>query len=182
MSPDLLRQWFPTINQSLPISTMVDYPDLAALHRVWLEARDAAGARWPARLDMIEIPTRLLPYVMILDLERDPRPLLRVRLAGTYVCDKYGRELKGHTTDDFFAPQDARNVVESALRSAESSEPDLARREYITLNGGLWRYVRLILPLSRNGQSVDSFFKVLDPASLALVSAAGLTSRDTQAS
>jgi len=169
MSPDLLRRWFPTVNQSLSIAAMADYPDLAALHRVWLGARDAAGTCWPARLDMLDIPTRLLPYVMILDLERDPRPLLRVRLAGTYVCDKYGRELKGHTTDDFFAPDDARHVVESALRSAETSEPDLARREYITLNGGLWRYVRLILPLSRNGECVDSFFKVLDPASLALI-------------
>lgn len=169
MSPELLRKWFPTVNQSLPIGALADYPDLAALHRVWLKARDAAGAPWPPRLDMLDIPTHLLPYVMILDLERAPRPLLRVRLAGTYVCDKYGRELKGHTTDDFFAPQDARHVVESALRTAKTSEPDLAQREYITLNGGLWRYVRLILPLSRDGAEVDSFFKVLDPASLSLI-------------
>ena len=45
MSPDLLRQLFPTINQTLPIDAMVDYPDLAALHRVWLKARDATEAR-----------------------------------------------------------------------------------------------------------------------------------------
>ncbi len=169
MSPDLLRKWFPTVNQTLPLDALKDYPDLAELYDIWLRARDAGNGKWPARLDMLEIPTRLLPYVMLLDLERQPRPLLRVRLAGTYVCDKYGRELKGHTTDDFFAPQDARNVVESALRSAETSAPDLARREYITLNDGFWRYVRLILPLSRNGETVDSFFKVLDPTSLALI-------------
>ncbi len=170
MSTDLLRKWFPTINQILPLDALEDYPDLAELHRIWLSARDAAGAPWPARLDMLDLPTRLLPYVMLLDLEREPRPLLRVRLAGTYVCEKYGRELKGHTTDDFFAAQDARNVVDSALRTAETSQPDLARREYVTLNGGFWRYVRLILPLSRNGKTVDSFFKVLDPASLTLIS------------
>lgn len=169
MSTDLLRKWFPTVNQTLPLEELKSYPDLAELHRIWLLARDAAHAKWPARLDMLDLPTRLLPYVMLLDLERKPRPMLRVRLAGTYVCEKYGRELKGHTTDDFFAPQDARNVVESALRTAETSLPDLARREYITLNGGFWRYVRLILPLSRNGETVDSFFKVLDPASLALI-------------
>ncbi|MFN4284019.1 MAG: PAS domain-containing protein [Alphaproteobacteria bacterium] len=169
MSPELLRKWFPTVNQSLPLAALADYPDLAALHRVWTEARDAAAAPWPARLDMPDIPRHLLPYVMILDLERAPRPLLRVRLAGTYVCEKYGRELKGRTTDDFFAPQDAQHVVESALRTAKTSAPDLARREYITLNGGLWRYVRLILPMSRNGVEVDSFFKVLDPVSLALL-------------
>lgn len=170
MTTDLLRKWFPTINETLPLTALAEYPDLAELHRIWLTARDAAAAPWPARLDMLDLPPRLLPYVMLLDLERAPRPMLRVRLAGTYVCEKYGRELKGHTTDDFFAPEDAGNVVESALRAADSSEPDLARREYVTLNGGLWRYVRLILPLSRDGKSVDSFFKVLDPASLSLLS------------
>jgi hypothetical protein len=119
------------------------------------------------RIDPLDLPREVLPTVMMLDLERSPEPgALRVRLAGTEVCAKHGSELKGKTTDDFFAPEDAGQVVESALETARTGRPSLARRSYVSLNGRIWRYVRLIMPLSRQGGPVDSFFKVADPRTM----------------
>ncbi len=168
MTSDMLRRWFPTINQKLTVDDLTSSPNLAALVEVWRSACETATGplRIPAKLDPLDLPRALLPYVMLLDFEQNVRPVLRVRLAGTYVCEKYGRELRGHTTDDFFAPEDADHVVASALDVAMKRAPDVARREYISLNGGLWSYVRVILPMSRDGHKVDSFFKALDPVSL----------------
>jgi len=138
--------------------------NLRQVLEIWRRETERRGAP-PSGLDVTEVPRPLLPYLMLLNLDRD-RERLVVRLAGTEVCAKYGGELKGKTTHDFFHPEDARIVYESALRVAESGEPSLARREYVNIDDRLWRYTRLILPLSRDGRQADSFFKTLDPATL----------------
>lgn len=156
------KKWMASGHVELPLDDLVQSPDLAAVHALWVEA--GCGSL-PGHLDPLSLPRPLLPYVMLLDLETDPTRL-RVRLAGTFVCEKHGTELKGKTTNDFFHPDDAQTVVNAAVRVAENGQPSLATRSYVALNGELWRYTRLILPLSRDGQTVDSFFKVLDPTTL----------------
>ncbi len=153
-------------NTDLPIAAIDRYPLLAAVLSHWDRARQQTG-RLPARLDPLLLPREILPYVMLLDLETaDCRPLLRIRLAGTEVCAKHGREMKGLTTDDFFHDADAAAVVQAAMNVAASGQPSLASRSYVSIDDRMWSYVRLILPLSRNGRDVDSFFKVADPASM----------------
>lgn len=153
-------------HEDLSLESLADYPLLGAVARVWDDCFSAM-ARLPARLDPLDLPRGILPYVMLLDLEHGAgRPLLRIRLAGTEVCAKHGREMKGLTTDDFFQPDDADAVVAAALAVARTKRPSLARRSYITLHDRSWSYTRLILPLSRDGETVDSYFKVADPASM----------------
>lgn len=153
-------------HRDLPLSDLAAYPLLSQATALWQAGIDTTG-RLPARLDPLDLPRDLLPYVMLLDLEEaGPRARLRIRLAGTEVCAKHGREMKGLTTDDFFHPDDADAVVTAAQGVARSRRPSLARRSYITINDRMWSYVRLILPLSRDGETVDSFFKAADPASM----------------
>ncbi len=150
-------------HEELPLSDLASYPLLQAVVTAWQQGCE--GDRLPARLDPIKLPRTILPFVMLLDLEQPAErwPLLRIRLAGTEVCAKHGREMRGLTTDDFFRPQDAEAVVAAALDVAQKRQPSLARRHYITINDRVWTYVRLILPLSQDGTRVDSFFKVAEP-------------------
>lgn len=157
-----LYRMIPSAHTELPLAEIAGYPSLKALHAVWQEkSRDGL----PARLSPLDVPKSVLPFVMLLELERDG-PRLRVRLAGTEVCQKHGGELKGKTTDDFFEAKDAQAVVADAVKVAETGRPSLARRSYITLNDRLWSYTRIILPLSSDGKTIDSFFKALAPESL----------------
>ncbi|MBK8161096.1 MAG: PAS domain-containing protein [Rhodospirillaceae bacterium] len=149
-------------HRDIPLNEINRYPDLATALHCWQQTGDQGI---PREVDPLSLPRALLPYVMLLDLEENPSRL-RVRLAGTQVCEKYGAELKGLTTDDFFSPQDAQCVVDAALKVAHFGIPSLAERQYVNLDGGLWSYVRLIAPLSRDGTKIDGFFKVLDPATL----------------
>lgn len=158
----------PSAHEELPLAELAHYPSLQALYSVW---KDKSRGGLPAKLSPLDVPRSVLPYVMLLDL--DPSgPRLRVRLAGTEVCLKHGSELKGKTTDDFFEAEDAGAVVEDAVRVAETGQPSLARRSYITLNDRLWSYTRIILPLSSDGERIDSFFKALAPESLSDLSSA----------
>ncbi|SMF62935.1 PAS domain-containing protein [Tistlia consotensis] len=160
-----LTRWRASRHEELPLDRLAGFPLLEACYRVWLDA--SGGAALPKRLDPLDLPREALPTVMLLDLEGQPAPgRLRVRLAGTEVCTKHGGELKGRATHDFFEAEDAAVVVGSALQVARSREPSLARRAYVSLNGRMWGYTRLIVPLSRGGEVVDSFFKVADPRTL----------------
>lgn len=176
MSPaasESLVSWIPSKHEELALADLVRYPHLDAIHGLW--SRASSDGCLPAKLSPHDLPRAALPNVMLLDLEEaGGQPLLRIRLAGTYVCDIYGGELKGRTTGEFFQPKDARLVVDAALAVAESRTPSLARRSYVSLNDTYWRYVRLILPLSRDGERVDSFFKVAAPESMTDLGTTGL--------
>jgi hypothetical protein len=150
-------------HEELPLDRLPDFPSLAALHACWQRLGEGAASGFPAKIDPLEIPPALLPYLMLLDIEDDR---LRVRLAGTTVCDKHGGEMRGKTTDDFFQPHDAAQVVAAGLRIAETGRPSLARRSYVSIDGQPWSYVRLMLPLSRGGDRVDGLVKTLDPETL----------------
>ncbi|WP_374764331.1 PAS domain-containing protein [Yunchengibacter salinarum] len=139
-------------------------PALHSLIDLWFRRTQAQG-RIPAAFNMRDIPPRILPYVMLLTLDRE-RDRLIVRLAGTEVCQRHGGEMKGKTTDDFFEPVDAAIVVKSALDVAHNKTPSLARRNYVNIDGKSWHYTRLIMPLSSDGETVDGFFKTLDPDTL----------------
>lgn len=165
MNPAVCLRDLDSQHHEMPLSELARFPLLAQVHSLWLRSLD--HGRPPRGLDPLAVPTRLLPYVMLLELERIPRTRLRVRLAGTEVCTYYGGELRGATTDDFFKAGDREAVVEAALAVARSGVPSLASRRYVSLQRRRWSYTRLILPLCRGeGGEVDAFYKVLDPSSL----------------
>lgn len=149
-------------HEELRLDRIEDFPPLAACLRLWQET--APEDRVPARLDPLDLPRQVLPHVMLLDLERSP-PCLRIRLAGTAICQRYGCELRGMTPDDVLDSETARLANEIVLDVAATGRPNLARRFYFSADDRLWSYTRLILPLSRFGRSVDSFFSASDPAS-----------------
>ena len=63
-------------------------------------------------------------------------------------------------------------MVRAALNAAASRrEPDLVRRHWVDPRSVRWAYVRLYLPLSSDGASVDRFATVIDPASFGRVDA-----------
>ncbi|GIL38089.1 PAS domain-containing protein [Roseiterribacter gracilis] len=172
MQPASRPPTLPPIAGSLPLhnaahtplaaSDIGKYRLLERVHACWLAGhRDGQP---PARLDPLELPPSVLPYVMLLRLDDDAR--LTVTLAGSFVCALHGSELRGFSTDDFFAPEQAASVVEAAREVARDNQPGLASRRYVALSRRSWSYVRLLLPLAPDAEGRLRFFKVLDPESL----------------
>lgn len=164
MSAVAVETWRHAFQEELPLYQLSDYPLLDGCYCHWQDSR--AGDGLPARLDPVELPRPVLPGVLLLEVERRPFRL-RVRLAGTTICDKYGGELRGRTTDEFLESEDAHLLRESAEAVIQGRRPSLARRSAVAVGECLWSYTRLILPLSRGaGGDVDGLFLAIDPRTL----------------
>ncbi len=163
MSIAAVQPWNQSFHEELPLNQISDYPLLSACHLLWCEG--GLADRLPGRLDPVELPRRILPTVLLLDFE-GPRPQLRIRLAGTSICDKHGSELRGRTPEQWLEPEDAWLLAETARSVAERRRPSLARRSHVAIGDRLWSYVHLVLPLARGGAAVDSLFSAMDPSTL----------------
>lgn len=146
----------------LSLDGIQEYPTLAAAYHAWMANKDAGG---DGRLDPTEIPRKLLPTVMIVELAPD-FSIGHVRLAGTFVCQIYRGELKGKTVDDFFKPDDAALVMGALRHCVESGAPSLAKRSYVSLEGDRWEYVRLLLPESGRESGPKRLFKAMEKSTL----------------
>lgn len=150
---------FVSVNEDIDLKTIEAFPTLNGVLGAW---RRLGGGRAPEAVDALDLPTKALPYLMLVDLE-EPGDAV-IRLAGTAACDIYGRELRGTSVHDFFDVQDAQLVVDDLRKVAESEAPLLTRRRYVSINGKPWNYVRLLLPIRPDGGPVTRILKALEPS------------------
>ena len=146
-------------NERLPLAAISAFPPLQTVLQAWQEA-SAEGL--PPRVDPLAIPRKLLPLVVVYDLE-ETTGSLRVRLAGTVACDRHGAELRGLTPFDFFSRADAALVEEDLRAVLAEGRPALVFRECDLGRERLWRYAQVALPLSGNGGRPDRILAVTDP-------------------
>lgn len=130
------------------------HPTLAALHAYWHSI--APSGRLPGRqhFDPAEVP-RLLPHLWLIDVEPDPRRF-RWRLIGTEAQGGKLRLRPGDLLEDHLDSAElarARAVLEAVL---ESPAPSWARgRPVMPHAPSVISLERLILPLARDGTTVD---------------------------
>ena len=152
-------------HEELPLAQLFAFPNLWEAHNLWDEM---SSERIPDTLDPAKLPRALLPYLMVIDIDAEEQAL-RIRLAGTRLCDEYRTELRGLTADDIFEPQDAMAITATGLQVAKSGEPSLARKSCITISERRWSYARLVLPLSSDGVKIDRLMELIDPSTLVYV-------------
>jgi hypothetical protein len=133
---------------------------LRQVYAYW--ASKIVGGRLPSRasIDPVEIP-RLLPFVFLVDVERDPQRF-RFRLVGTQICVWAGRDATGMYTDDpaygSQGPEITRQYAEVvARRRALYSEQPAARPER-----DFMFYDKVVLPLSADGVHINMLFCAAD--------------------
>lgn len=131
-------------------------------YEYWQEKR--RGGRLPGRADIdpVEIPA-ILPWVNLIDLLREEgRLVLRHRLVGTAIVEALGRELTGLRFDQFYSPAALAEYVDLAERVAAERRPRLVRSRSYQEGRKHLAYDLLILPLARDGATVDMFLVVFD--------------------
>lgn len=149
--------------EEIPLARISDYPMLARCHAAWVAAH--ADGRLPATIAIDTLPPDVLPYVMLIDYLPEQRDV-RVRVAGNYVGERTSDDDGGRRLRNFFSEHDAAIVYASMEQVANTRAPSLASRSYVSLEGRQFSYVRLIMPLSLDGETVTGFFKTIEPATL----------------
>ena len=145
----------------IDLSEIGNYPDFQKLHEKWSSAIDAGE---DGALDLFDVPLPLAPTVMLIELEPDYSDGA-VRLAGTYVCQVHGGEMRGKKVSSFFSDTDAREVLDSMRHCIETGAVDLSLREYVSMEQEHWSYVRILVPQpDKNGKK--RILKAMDRSTL----------------
>ena len=111
----------------------------------------------PARADIdpAEIP-RLLPNIILLDVQREPDWDFRYRLIGTRVVEHLFRDYTGMWFSEIDHQRPPSTLWSNCRQVAESAAPMLANTEYIGPHQGFRRAEDVLLPLADDGRTVDT--------------------------
>ena len=163
---DHLNKLIVAQNKDVPLAFIDRFSVLRSMLDWWHEAGAGEGA--PRSVDPVDLPRKALPHLILVDLVGDSDAV--IRLAGTLPCNLYGHELKGTSVHDFFDRDGAAAVLSDLHTVAKSCTPMLTHRRYVSINGKLWNYTRLLLPLRPDGQKVTRILKALEPGSFGEIS------------
>jgi hypothetical protein len=147
------------ISTELPVGDPA-YPDLIALLSYWNTKRGPRFAPPRSAIDPTEIVS-VLPRVKLVDVLRAPDGKLdfRFRLAGTEIGNTLGTELTRLRPLDLQPPQFGTMVHEHYVQCVSERRPLLHRVEIDSVRR-VHSYVRLLLPLSSDSESVDMLMTV----------------------
>ena len=134
-------------------------PILGPAYEYW---RSKCGTRaMPRRrdIDPTEIP-RLLPNIQIAELV-DGGKRIRYRLAGTAIVEAYGEELAGKYIDEIFSGERLRFVQNNYRILCTEKRPVLVCNRYHSKRDAPVICVRLFMPLSEDGETVNQCLTAL---------------------
>ena len=154
--------------REIPLAQIDGFPELAALLTVWRATM--VGDMPPRRIDPLAMPRLLLAGAILADLECDiggrNAARLRIRLAGTMLCDFCGGEMKGRTFDEVIPPADAAAMTATAFSATAQKRPILIHRPGIRFREVTVDYVALLLPLTGDDGRVTRLLEMPDPATV----------------
>jgi hypothetical protein len=132
------------------------------LYAYW---NDLRGSRLAPRRFEVEPSAiaNILPDTFIL--EREDRHDYLFRLAGTRICDRFGREFRGRNLLDLWSPDDREvviRVLESVTRDGGVGVIGLMAGSATT---GLAAFEMLLLPLVHTGQTISRVMGSIAPVS-----------------
>ena len=128
------------------------------LFHYWRSIFPDSGLPGRQHFDPTDIP-HLLRMLFLVDIDRNGEKFrFRYRLLGTDITSRAGRDMTGRWMEDCFPKPEAFGAVEKDyIEIIESGIPHSGRfnilapgREHIVAN-------RLVLPLARDGQTIDMF-------------------------
>ncbi len=136
--------------RDLPMHMAEETPKLRAVLEWW-----RSYPSLPRRQDVspFALPTDVLPRVLLMDLEQ-PSRRLRIRLAGTAICEDQGWELSGCYVDAIYQPKDLEPIMRAVDACIDTREPHYAERQFMARDRRCTTYRRLLLPLSDDGLQV----------------------------
>lgn len=134
-------------------------PRIHRLHSYWRQK--CGAALLPRRADIAPDEIRdLLPYIMIVDVERDPLRF-RYRLVGTKVVEYNGVEFTGRYLGDIGWPEEP-DLIDSYTKVVQTRRPVFGVLAWEQVSGAIGRCEFARLPLSEDGELVSQILGMED--------------------
>jgi hypothetical protein len=126
----------------------------------WLSRRPENSLPGRRDIDPLDIP-RLMPYVALVDILRDPLDY-RYRLTGTKFVEMIGHDRTGMRAREIFTGPLLETTVALIGRLIESGAPLAFEGRLFWIDKAYYRFQTLILPLAADGKMVDMAVMGLD--------------------
>ena len=136
-------------------------PEFIQLFDYW--CRQAPEGALPGRqhIDPADLPPRLLPHLLLLDVERSSGRLrFRFRVASTAFTQVLGREVTGLCFDELGPAERVEPVCSAFTTIVERGRPVFLAGRLTLPSRDYARVKRLGLPLARDGHRVDMIIAV----------------------
>ena len=125
------------------------------LYDYWMGLRGGRAMPKRSEIDPVAIP-RVLPNLALVDLEGEGEAMrLRVRLLGTALSERYG-ERTGHYLDEYQLGEAYAEIHVAYADCANTRAPHSSEGDYWTEDDHHLKIARLLLPLSEDGESVET--------------------------
>ncbi len=139
-----------------PAGKIVDItdPSLRRLHAYWRDLRGDRFAPPRAAIDPLELRFILGNLAIVEVREENGRRVYHCRLMGTRLADQDGFDLTGKPLESYPFPEQrevARDQFDAVVRDRQPAYREVRSTE----SGKLFRFGRLVLPLSDDGERVD---------------------------
>jgi hypothetical protein len=135
---------------SAPLGFLVD------IASYWAGKR--AGRAMPARADICPFELRRnLAYIILLDVVGAP-PRFRKRLVGSAIVAKEGFDSTGNWLDETVRNDIRDAVLAQHLEAVQGRRMSCYTVSFVGKDGKNYRYQRLLLPLSADGETVNMLF------------------------
>jgi hypothetical protein len=136
-------------------------PEFIQLFDYWCSKAPMAALPGRQHVDPVELPPRLLPHLILLDVERPPAGLrFRFRVASTSFTELVGREGTGLCFDELGAADRVEPVCSALSTVVTTGRPVFLAGRLTLLSRDYCRVKRLALPLARDGHQVDMIIAV----------------------
>lgn len=131
----------------------LDSTILKELYAYWDMLRDGDALPSRTQIEPVRIP-RLLPYIILTDVEHDPRRFRR-RLIGTHITSVVGRDNTGRYFDEIYGADAAGQMTEVYSVPVDERRPVRMVGDCAYPDGSWLSYEALHLPLSWDGERVN---------------------------
>lgn len=130
---------------------------LRPLFLYWIAARGEKLMPSRADIDPVDMPWKLLPHIVLVDVLMSPRRF-RYRVMGTEITTMLGLDWTGRFVDEL--PKAGNSVHEQYAKAVKDGAPavfvdDSKMYDSSLMQHKLVRYERLLLPLSEDGSEIS---------------------------
>jgi len=130
----------------------------------WRRKAPPDGLPGRQHVDPIELPARLLPNIVLLDVERHGHaPRFRFRLVGTALFGYFGREVTGARYEEAVTAYTTASVRRAMETVVAEGHPVYLETPVTAADSEFIRVKRLGLPLARDGRTVDMILGMVVP-------------------
>lgn len=113
-------------------------------------------------IDPTAVSAETLPHIVLIDVEYGPEQRFRYRLVGTGVTRIFGADYTGNYLDEMDQGEVFGRIQAFYSLVCEDRQPSMLYGSYVAKSGIAFDVARLVMPLSDDGNRVDTLFCIVE--------------------